>query len=118
MTIARIQLNGSDLDVSVVRRRTERLGTRFEAKNGAIRFALRAVRTTWEVEARDIPIAQVLLLRSLYTSAAPLTLRDEYAVSYPVLVADDPLEETTATLVGDNQTVYYDVTLTLIEVLG
>ncbi|MBK8772181.1 MAG: hypothetical protein IPM06_17405 [Rhizobiales bacterium] len=117
MTVQRITIQGIPYDVSSIRRSDARIGTRFQARNGASRLALRAVITTYTLALHGIPWSMVSNLRALTTSTSPLTLIDEHGGTATVQLLDDLCESESTVLSADNQTILYDVTLTLTEVL-
>lgn len=118
MTINTIQINTISIPVSELKRTDQRIGTTFEAKNGRKRQALRTIRTTYTLQCNAVAWDIVQILRNAYTSATPITLRDEYGVSITTVALDELCEVTTAMIVADNQELFYDVTLTLTGVIG
>ncbi len=115
MAVTKIKINGTFIDASTVTRRMQRLGTVLTAQNGSRRFALRAVKSTWEISCEQISAADVATLKTAYALGSTFTLIDETNTSFTVFCADDPLEIATGIQTPDLATMYYTVSMTVKE---
>lgn len=89
------------------------IGDAYEARNGARRFAQRAVKSEWKLTFEGLTLAQLTTLRALLALAATFTYRDENLVSYTVLIRQ-PLSNTRP-IIQPDKTIYYAATLTIEE---
>jgi hypothetical protein len=115
MSVAKIKVNGTFVDITTVRRTIEKLGIALTPQNGSRRFAQRAIKRTWELQTEKISAAIVSTLETAHALTSTFTLIDETNTAYTVLCADDPLEVETAVQSADLSTMYYNVTMTVKE---
>ena len=113
MAVTKIKVNGTFINASSVTRHMQRLGTVLTAQNGSRRFALRTVKSTWDIQCDQVAAADVTTLKTAYALGTTFTLIDETNTSFTVLCLDEPLE--IATGVQDLSAMYYDVTMTVTE---
>lgn len=115
MAVPMLQLNSTNVLVSQVRQTDQRMGTVFEALNGAKAFDLRAIRRTWTLRADGVDASTVAVFRGVYASATTITYRDESSATHSCVVAEEPLDSESSIVTQD--ALYYDVTLVLTEAL-
>ena len=115
MAVTKIKVNGTFIDCTTLTRRMGRRGIALTPQNGSDRFALRAIKSTWDLSCEQISAADVATLKTAYALASTFTLIDETNTSFTVLCLDEPLEIATGVQEQDLSAMYYDVTMTVTE---
>lgn len=115
MAASPIQLNATNFTPSAIAENAEKVGVPIRAANGTRRFAHRALKKQWELSWETLTLAEVTPIRTIYNLTTTFTYRDENLTSYTVLCDSDALSITTSDTWPTDNTVYYDVTLTIKE---
>ncbi len=115
MAVSRIKVNGTFIDVTGVRQDMQREGIALTPQNGSRRFALRAVKSTWELSGENVSAADIAVLKTAYSLGSTFTFIDETNTSHTVLCMDEPLSITTNMQEMDLSAMYYDFTMTVTE---
>ena len=115
MAVTKIKINGTFIDASSVRRTMQRRGVALAAQNGSTRYALRAVKSTWEISCDQVAATDVTTLKTAYALGTTFTLIDETNTSFTVLCLGEPLTIETGVQEQDLSAMYYTVSMTVTE---
>ncbi len=115
MAVTQIKVNGTFIAVSAVRKVKQREGVPLTVQNASKRFALRAVKSTWELSGENVDAADIAVLETAYDLASTFTFIDETNTSYTVLCMDEPLTIETNTQEQDLSAMYYNFSMTVTE---
>ena len=117
MAVQAITINSVTFYVSNVRRNKRRIGTAFEAANGARRFAYRSLKHEFEVTIEDGTEAQRASLAAIAALTTTFPFVDQHGASYTCLCLEDAMSDEISDIstVSGGQQLSYTLTLRFVE---
>lgn len=110
-----VVINGVAYTPTDIQLEETKIGTEWEAANGAYRFAHRANKRTWRLSWRRVPVATRTALRAIYALTSTFPFIDEDAGSAVTVACPPGGFRSSIGLIAPGVTLYYNVELTLRE---
>jgi hypothetical protein len=117
-----MSLNGVLIYPSDAPKKKSKIGKLQTTANGGRTFIQRTTalgapihKSEWPLTWNDVPEATRAAIEALYNVTGNMTYVDQHGTNYTVICEENGYEDSVSTIAPDNVTLYYNVSLTILE---